>query len=210
MSLAQRLSAALFCSTLVWITGCVGPMACGPNGACGPLAFGHPCEGCSDCEGCGELYIDPWINEPADACDPCDKCGNYNGQSCGKCRSVFEGVGSMWGYRCDGGGDEGCETCSGGCGALNSCGASCGGCDSCSDSCGGCESGCASCEGGLVEMGSEPHAHDIVEATESFTPQRTRKIFNPRSSVSNKASKPSAVISRRTGNGSDQAISIVR
>lgn len=118
---------AVFVS-IILSTGCVGPMwhkgscgvaACGSN-ACGTGSCG---DGCGSCQGCGELYIDPWINEPADCGDPCDSCGNYNGQSCGKCRGIFAGVKSLWGYQCDdghgaGGCDGGCD--SGGCG----CGAS--------------------------------------------------------------------------------------
>lgn len=128
MSLANRISIALSCSAILWMTGCCGPMGCGPTGVNGPFAF-NSCDGCGECEGCGELYIDPWINEPADCCDPCDRCGNYNGQSCGKCRSVFAGFPSLWGYRCD-------PTC-------GSCGV--GGCDGgCCDSL-GCEPGCG-CE----------------------------------------------------------------
>ncbi|MFK8115044.1 MAG: hypothetical protein AB8B91_22780 [Rubripirellula sp.] len=204
MSLAKRFSALLICFSTLWFTGCVSPMGCGPGGNCGPLALNNSCDGCGDCEGCGELYIDPWVNHPADACDPCDKCGNFNGQSCGKCRSVFDGLASMWGYRCDGGCDSGCDTgCAGGCdggcdsgcgscglgggrGALNACASGCGGCDSCcTDSCGGCDS-CGG-GGGLVQIQSEPTmAHDIVEATESYQPNRTRKIFNPKTRVSAK------------------------
>ncbi|TWT86463.1 hypothetical protein [Neorhodopirellula pilleata] len=99
--------------------GCCGPMwqpgGCGS--ACGTTACGTCDDGCGNCGGCGELYIDPWINHPPDCCDPCDCCGNYNGQSCGKCRGVFAGVKSLWGYKCvdDGGGcDGGCD--SGSCG----------------------------------------------------------------------------------------------
>ena len=130
MSSANRLSAFALCIAVTWMTGCcVGPLACGPN-ACGPIALGDPCGGCGQCDGCGELYIDPWINHPPDCCDPCDTCGNYNGQSCGKCRSVFAGVRTLWGYRCD----DGCDSCGEvdcGCEAAPICGPSCGGCDSC-------------------------------------------------------------------------------
>lgn len=143
---------AIACFTICFASGCVGPMACGPGGcdaATGPLAF-NSCDGCSDCEGCGELYIDPWINHPADCCDPCDQCGNFNGQSCGKCRSVFSGIKSLWGYRIDNGCDDcGNSGCGGGCCAPEpSCGAlgglSCGCEDVCSGGCdgGGCEVSC--------------------------------------------------------------------
>lgn len=137
-------TSAFFLGIALLSAGCCGPMwrpgACGTGAygtsACGygTSACGSACgDGCGPCGGCGELYIDPWINEPADCCDPCDSCGNFNGQSCGKCRSVFAGVKSLWGYKCDDG--YGCDS--------GSCGGSCGGCDS--GSCGGCDSG--SCGG---------------------------------------------------------------
>ena len=201
MSMAQRIFATAFCGftalCLSGFSGCVGPMACGPA-ANGPFAFGHPCEGCGDCEGCGELYLDPWINHPADVCDPCDCCGNHNGQSCGKCRSVFDGIPSLWGYRCDGGGCSSCGTrdCDGSCGPLiDMCGDSCGGCDTCcTDTCGGCDScndtctdtcgGCDSCGEHIVVHESDPTvAKEIVRATEPYKPHRTRKIFNPKKIV---------------------------
>ena len=214
MSLASQLSTAIFCTSLLWFTGCVGPMACGPGGGCGPIAFGTSCDGCGECEGCGELYIDPWINHPADCCDPCDQCGNYNGQSCGKCRSIFDGIESLWGYRCDTGcNDCGVASCGGGCGlsqTTDCCGSTCGGCDSCSggcdSSCGGCDScsggcgascgGCDSCSGGgLVQISSEPTpAKRIVEAKPAeapYKPQRTRKIFQPRREVASGPPKSS-------------------
>ncbi len=191
MSLMSRFTAAVCCSALVWITGCVGPMACGPDGSCGPIAFGTSCDGCGECEGCGELYLDPWINNPADCCDPCDQCGNFNGQSCGNCRSVFSGFRSLWGYRCDAGCDTGCDVgcgdcgdvgCDGGCGlAVAGCGSSCGGCDSCH---GGISYGGTS---ELVRVIPEPTpAKRIVEAGPSeapYTPHRTRKIFKARPNV---------------------------
>ncbi|SMP48629.1 hypothetical protein SAMN06265222_102447 [Neorhodopirellula lusitana] len=111
------------CATGSCSTGSCGTGSCG-DGGCGQSG------GCGQCGGCGELYIDPWINHPADCCDPCDSCGNFNGQSCGKCRSVFAGVKSLWGYRCD----DGCGSGSGAC----DCGA--GGCDG--GSCGGSDCGC--------------------------------------------------------------------
>ncbi len=191
MSLAIRISIALLGCAALWMTGCVGPMGCGPGGACGPIALNH-CDGCGDCEGCGELYIDPWINEPADACDPCDRCGNYNGQSCGKCRSVFDGFASLWGYRCDPGCDScGSGTCDGGCCDLNPLvqGPGCGSEPAC-----GCEPGCgcdscASIGGGdaVISIASEPTpAKKITEAKpapEPYKPHRTRQIFKPRSSI---------------------------
>jgi len=104
-------------------TGCCGPLwraSCGVGCDSGPVAACS--DGCGMCDGCGELYIDPWINHPPDCCDPCDACGNYNGGSCGKCRSVFAGVKSLWGYRCADpnavgctgvGCDAGCSDCNG-------------------------------------------------------------------------------------------------
>ena len=163
MTHVHRLSAlALGCFVLTALSGCcVGPMACGPQ-ACGPVALGHPCDGCGECEGCGELYVDPWINHPPDCCDPCDSCGNYNGQSCGQCRTVFSGVKSLWGYRC---GDDGCNSCDvagcdGGCVSYGGCGD--GTCDGCSD-----------CGSGLVVIGREPMGQEtIVKITNEPTPAR--------------------------------------
>ncbi|TWT49206.1 hypothetical protein Pla22_43980 [Rubripirellula amarantea] len=198
--------AALACFTLCFASGCVGPMGCGPAGTCGPLAM-NSCGGCGDCQGCGELYIDPWINEPADCCDPCDCCGNHNGQSCGKCRSVFSGVKSLWGYRCDsgcddtcGGCDTGCTECSSGC---DSCGdVGCGG-DCCEPTCGflnepvcGCEAGCdgcSSCSGDSMSyISSEPVlSQPIVKATptrEPYKPARTKQIFRPKSTIAGEGS----------------------
>lgn len=160
---------------LLCSTGCVGTM-CGD--ACGPILFGCG-NGCGDCEGCGELYVDPWINEPADACDPCDKCGNHNGQSCGKCRSVFSGVESLWGYRC------GVDTSCGG----GNCGG--GGCDSgCGPDCGGCES----CGEGDGEFYGDHYSNDPVYSSDgiaefpqpAYKPERTRKIFQPKSRTANR------------------------
>ena len=112
---------------------------------CGPAAVGG-CDSCDQCNGCGELYVDPWINHPADCCDPCDTCGNYNGQSCGSCRPLFAGIGSWWGYRnpacCDGMG--GCGV--GGCGGCEpTCGCGVVGCGGCEPTCGCgpvCDGGC--------------------------------------------------------------------
>lgn len=120
-------ASVVFLGMAVLSGGCCGPMwrpgGCG-TGACGTSACGSTCgDGCGSCEGCGELYIDPWINEPADCCDPCDSCGNFNGQSCGKCRGVFAGVKSLWGYKCD----DGCGCDGGSCGYGGCDGGSCGG-----------------------------------------------------------------------------------
>ena len=137
-----RIASLLILSIAVFgLTGCVGPMGAG---CCGPAVPGSAC--CNDCTGCGELYIDPWINHPADCVDPCDQCGNHNGQSCGKCRSVFDGISNLWGYRC------GCEPCGGPItlGGCDGCGA--GACDTCAVGCDpGC--GCESCVGPVIEPG---------------------------------------------------------
>ena len=191
MSVVRVATVILSLMSLASFTGCVGPMGCAPN-ACGPLAFGGGCGQCDECSGCGELYVDPWINHPADVCDPCDCCGNFNGQSCGKCRPMFSGFRSLWGYRCDDGCDGGCDvTCDGGCDA--GCGA--GGCD------GG---GCSSCGGAAMGehysainfSGGQPTLAEptIVEVSPRITstpahtvaePERTRKIFRPRGTVAN-------------------------
>lgn len=124
MASAKRWGLGFLGLAALSLSGCVGPMACGPTGcdAHGPVAW-NDCGGCGDCGSCDEWYIDPWINHPADACDPCDGCGNYNGQSCGKCRPMFSGYKSLWGYRrdpgppscdagaCHGGGCRGCDSC---------------------------------------------------------------------------------------------------
>jgi hypothetical protein len=106
MSLAHRILALTACLAAVATTGCVSPLGCG-SCAHGPISFSQQSNGCGKCDGCGELYIDPWINHPPDCCDPCDRCGNHSGQSCGKCRSVFGGIRTLWGYRCDEGCDQG-------------------------------------------------------------------------------------------------------
>lgn len=173
LRLLKGIAAAALLGGGLLMTGCCGPMMCG------------------SCDtGCGELYIDPWINEPAKP-DPCDSCGNYNGQSCGSCRPVLSGLATLWGYRYDGGCDSGCDSF--GSGFEPACGieAPCGGCDSCSGgfepacgieaSCGGCDScsggfepacgieapcgGCDSCSGGssrYVDAGPV-YGHSIVE-----------------------------------------------
>lgn len=146
-------------------SGCCGPMwhPVGCNGCatgCGPIAFGHESCGCGACEGCGELYIDPWINDPANCCDPCDACGNYNGQSCGKCRSVFAGAKSLWGYRCDDGcgAPSGCDSC--GYEAACGCEATCG-CES------GCDGGCSTCGGGYAT--NVPSGQSVVRRSTTPT-----------------------------------------
>jgi hypothetical protein len=167
------------------VTGCVGPLACGPAGCdvSGPVAL-NQCDGCDACDGCGELYVDPWINHPADVCDPCDRCGNYNGQSCGKCRPMFAGFRSLWGYRCDPPPPVAC----GGCGS-NSCDACAPACDACGD----CAGGCGDCAGGPVVSsvptvsGVPTVADEIVvespQAKPEFSvPERSRKIFRKRDS----------------------------
>lgn len=158
MSYANRISAVVFCLVATWTSGCcVGPMGCGPN-ACGPLAFGHPCDGCEQCDGCGELYIDPWINHPPDCCDPCDSCGNYSGQSCGKCRPVFAGAKTLWGYRRGDQCSDQCDSCGEvqcGCEIASGCGPACGGCDSCTPLENSCGIDTATC-------GMEPMAGDRV------------------------------------------------
>lgn len=135
----KGIAAATLLSGGLLMTGCCGPMMCGS---------------CNS--GCGEIYIDPWINEPA-GCDPCDSCGNYNGQSCGSCRPVLSGLATLWGYRydahCDGGG--GCDSIGGGFEPACGIEAPCGACDSCQGGfepacgietpCGGCDS----CHGGF-------------------------------------------------------------
>lgn len=209
MHAAKQFATSFACFSLLWVTGCVGPLGCGPIGGCGPMACGsgggcgpialHNCGGCGDCDGCGELYVDPWINHPPTG-DPCDGCGNHNGQSCGKCRSVFDGFASLWGYRCDDGGgcDSGnCGTacaspllggCGGGCGG--SCGTSCGGCESSCD--GGCDTGCSSCGGGHDQMyisgdSLPPGSYVESQPARAFKPSRTRQIFKPRGSVADGA-----------------------
>ena len=148
MLIARTLSLLLVLITLPLLSGCVGPNAHGPlGGCCGPIALGDGCNSggctsCSDaCSGCGELYVDPWINNPADCVDPCDTCGNYNGQSCGKCRPMFEGIRSLWGYKCG-------NDC--GCGAEPTCAVSTGGL------LGGCKCGVESCDGGCGACYLEP------------------------------------------------------
>lgn len=210
MLFVNRLSSLALCVAVTWFSGCcVGPLGCGPK-ACGPIALGDPCGGCGQCDGCGELYLDPWINHPPNCCDPCDSCGNYNGQSCGKCRSVFAGVKTIWGYRCNDG---------------------CGGCDRCGEVACGCEAGpscqgCDACTGHDATCGFEHEVacgvdYDVTCGTESYVgsgipivddrvvriitepsparevtaarpalrpyPQGTRRIFKARSDVANGA-----------------------
>jgi hypothetical protein len=156
MKSVRVLIAITLVAALTVSTGCVGPMACGHMGAC---------DSCDSCSGCGELYIDPWINHPADVCDPCDCCGNYNGQKCGKCGPVFGGVASLWGYTqagC-GCGESACSSCAGeaSCGLEPAC--DCSGPCSCEPAC-GLEPGCgfeATCGvegsyGGVNHEGGSP------------------------------------------------------
>ncbi len=198
-----RVVVFVFClSSLASFTGCVGPMACAP--------LGGGCGSCDSCNGCGEVYIDPWINHPADQCDPCDCCGNYNGQSCGRCRPMFSGVTSLWGYKQDGC-DGGCDSCGGGgCGCEVGCGADVGcGCGT-EAGCGlegGHEvggGGCASCSGGdhysaIRYRGDHAHGEPTIaegqaiqnsSVAHSYQPQHTRKIFNPKSNVASKPTRP--------------------
>lgn len=169
----KGIAAATLMGAGVLMTGCCGPMVCG---------------GCNS--GCGEIYIDPWINEPA-RCDPCDSCGNYNGQTCGSCRPVLSGLATLWGYRYDGGCD-GCDSCDAGFEPTCGIDAPCGGCASCDAGfeptcgidapCGGCAScdagfepacgieapcgGCDNCGGGHSQyVQSNPvFGHSVVES----------------------------------------------
>ena len=212
MSLKNRLCLVVACATLAWCTGCcTGPFACSggacsggacpggdcPGGACSQVgcvdgACGHvgaTCGGCGDCNGCGELYIDPWINHPADCCDPCDQCGNFNGQSCGKCRSIFFGAVSLWGYRygdsgCDGCGHGGCD---GGCLPVDRCDGACGdGCDSCCGSGLAVESEIYEGDGQVIQMVEPAPSQQIVEVypqDSHYIPHRTKRIFRARPDV---------------------------
>ena len=211
----------------VAMTGCVGPMGAGCRapmggpGSCDSCDSGcdsgcgdASCGGCDSCTGCGELYVNPWINHPADCVDPCDACGNYNGQSCGKCRSVFTGIRSLWGYRCDCGPAPIAMTdrcfapaCSSGCGGCDSCitepACGCEGACDCNvvePGCGleptcGCEGGC-NCGGGVELHSYGPTAGEYIiedqgqvplppDAT-TYKPSRTRKIFNPRTETASR------------------------
>lgn len=190
MSAAHRFSALSLCLALVWMTGCVGPAACGPHDQNGPVVWGAPCGGCGECEGCGELYIDPWINHPPDCCDPCDQCGNYNGQSCGKCRSIFDGFASLWGYRCEPPCDHcGAASCDGLC-QSHGCDDQCTGCDSCHGGPGYVDSGQQGIVIGndVVKITAQPPtpAKRIVNAAptqKTFVPERQRRIFRRRPNV---------------------------
>lgn len=198
-SKSHLLASLLVGLSLSCLTGCVGPRACGSS--CGPISLA--CNGCGECEGCGELYVDPWVNEPANCCDPCDQCGNYGGQSCGRCRTMFNGIASLWGYRC---GDCGCgDTSCGGCdaGGCDSGGCGCGesSCDGGCDASCGCESGCDSCcdspgtmmnEGEVIYQSGETHLSraptpaeviEVMPAEMPYKPSRTRKIFRTRPSL---------------------------
>ena len=190
---ANKLALALLCVAAFTFTGCA-TMCTGPQGciSCGDCATG----GCASdpCNGCGDLYVDPWVNEPASCCDPCDSCGNYNGQSCGACRPMMAGFPTLWGYRCS----PDCEPASCGinlglCGGCDS--SSCdGACDAYVDGCADCASGdygggsCPSCNAGVthndgVIYSGQPTVTDeiISESSEPpYKPHRTRKIFQPR------------------------------
>ena len=196
--LSSAVALAVACGIIASV-GCVGPMGCGPSGL-GPLAL-NDCDGCGQCDGCGPLYIDPWINHPPRCPDPCDVCGNYNGQSCGKCRSVFDGVSSLWGYRCgdEGGCDAGCDSgcdsgsCGGGCGPLLPLGnmnAACGeptcgalevGCCGSCDSGVGCDSaGCGCCSGSLAGgVVSTPGEITVVESGEAHSDDNVAEVYRP-------------------------------
>ena len=194
MATASKITTGLFAVlAILSFSGCAAMCKNFGCSSCGPISVGGGCGGCDECSGCGELYVDPWINHPADCCDPCDTCGNYNGQSCGSCRPMFAGIGSLWGYRNDACG--GCDECvvSGGC---DSCGL--GDCFGCGEpACGfepacGCEPGCGceNCIGGVVSEGDvhvvgEPTYRDEVVETmpEPYRPHRTKKIFQPRARV---------------------------
>lgn len=188
--------AVLSMLTLVSL-GCCGPLACGPAGCNGPVGVPAPsCGGCGDCDGCGELYIDPWINEPAACSDPCDSCGNYNGQTCGSCRPVFSGIATLWGYRYDGGCGCGSHrtSCDGGISGYDG-GSPTGGCD-----CGG--HGHVM-DGGQIMGGGhrtydQPYAEPLPapqptpaddeaeqdeELMESYIPTRDKQIFRRRGTV---------------------------
>ena len=183
MATASKFTLSFLALAALSFSGCAA--ACKNFGCsdCGPIAIGGG--GCDSCTGCGELYVDPWINHPPDCCDPCDTCGNYNGQSCGTCRPLFAGIGSLWGYRhADCGG---CDSC-----ALPA------GCDSCGiEDCSGCceaSCGCDSCAGSVITEGDvhivgEPtYSDEIVEGApgesyQHYQPYRTRKIFRPRPHV---------------------------
>lgn len=181
MSSVNRFATLALGFALTSILGChVGP---GGYGQCGD--YGQ-CGGCGQCDGCGELYIDPWINHPPDCCDPCDSCGNYTGQSCGKCRSVFAGVKTIWGYRCDDGCDGGCghQEISCGCEA----GPDCTGCDSCFEQDATCGMETYAVESGPVYSGpivlEEPTPARQVAPTRSAMrpyPQGILRIFQNRS-----------------------------
>lgn len=179
----RPLTALFLAGFIAFASGCCGPMwqpgGCGSScgdGSCGGLASncGGCQDGCGSCQGCGELYIDPWINHPADCCDPCDACGNFNGQSCGKCRSVFAGVKSLWGYRCDDGCDGGCAGECGGCQSS--------GCSTCGTSDCGCDSGTLGDQflngeiiGGEVIHGSLHSGNGSAIQTHMDGPQITRR-----------------------------------
>ena len=163
------------------------------TGCCGPLA--NACR-----SGCGEVYIDPWINEPCD--DPCDSCGNHNGQSCGSCRPLYAGVKTVWGYRYDGGCDScsGCDSCGGGCDSCGghepNCGAeiSCGAEVTCGfETAAGSCSGCASCSGGSHYVDSGMPYGESVHYGESIIesdPHESARVVIPGAPTPRRAPLP--------------------
>ena len=191
MVTASKFTAGLFALlAIVTFSGCAAMCQNFGCANCGPVAVAG-CGDCDECGGCGELYVDPWINHPADCCDPCDTCGNYNGQSCGSCRPLFAGIGTLWGYR-----NPACPSCDecvlpGGC---DSCGvAECEGC--CEPGC-----GCDSCAGevthgdvihdgvihdgvihedGIQIIGEPTYTDEVVEPVPA-EPKPAKKIFRPR------------------------------
>ena len=181
MALAYRLGFLLSFAIMLCLTGCcTKPLIC-PNGACGPIAFGSTCQGCDHCDGCGELYIDPWINHPADPCDPCHECQGYNPHSCGNTRAVFSGFPSLWGYRST---PLGCDGCRGGCHSCD------GGCDSC-------DSGPAFTDDAqpMEVLEGDGQAMRVIEPTPAgrvimsgpsnsrYRPHRSREIFRDRQQI---------------------------
>ena len=192
MATASKITSSLFAAlAVVSLTGCAAMCRNFGCSDCGPVGG---CASCDECSGCGELYVDPWINHPADCCDPCDTCGNYNGQSCGTCRPLFAGIGTLWGYRnpacapcdecvfpsgCDTCGVADCTGCEPACGCEPGCGCdlcvaepACGcepgyGCDLCiAEPACGCEPGCGcqDCVSGVVTGGD---AHVVGQPTYS-------------------------------------------
>ncbi len=181
MATASKITVSLFAAfAIVTFSGCAAMCKNFGCPGCGPVTVGGG-GGCDECSGCGELYVDPWINHPADCCDPCDTCGNYNGQSCGSCRPLFAGIGTLWGYR-----NPACPSCD-----------ECvlpGGCDS-----SGC--GCDACAGDVVEgdiihegiihedgvriIGEPTYTDEVVPVQ----PTPAKKIFRPRPQMARRHGK---------------------